>query len=115
MLDAVKAQHPMPLGQHIPTNEANMISCMFPIHPLARTNLPTFLNDNCVLCCEDFTASEKELIVKLHCNHVCHYTVRMTRFSLIPLLFHFTPKVSGKGHKRRASPGIFLCSFTRIN
>lgn len=75
----------MPAGQHIPTNYANMFSCLFPIHPIASTNMPDFLDGICTICQESFKDSAIELIVQLYCDHAHHFTVKLADFSY----FHF--------------------------
>ncbi|KAE9381849.1 hypothetical protein N431DRAFT_393498 [Stipitochalara longipes BDJ] len=73
-LDSLKDTFPTPPRQHIPTNIANMVSCLFPIHPLAITYLPEFLGGSkCIICQEEFAESPNQIIVQLHCDHAHHY------------------------------------------
>ena len=73
--NSLKAQHPMPPGQNIPTNKANMFSSLFPIHPIANTDFPNFkhLSDGCVICIEQFTETPGQIMLQLHCGHLFHF------------------------------------------
>ena len=61
-----------------PSAKANILECLFPVHPVASTDPKRFslaegyIDGNCVVCFEDFTPGY--VFVKLHCNHLFHYT-----------------------------------------
>jgi hypothetical protein len=63
--NSLKAQYPIPPGQHIPTNKANMFSSLFPIHHIANTDFPNFkhLSDGCVICIEQFAETTGQIML----------------------------------------------------
>jgi Ring finger domain len=63
----------MPPNQHIPINKANIMACLFPIHPIASTSI-ALDGESCVICLEDFASDPGQIIAELHCNHIFHYT-----------------------------------------
>jgi Ring finger domain len=76
-INRLKAEFPMPVNQHIPTNKGNMFSCLSPVHPIASTKLPDWLtkyDDKCSICMELWEESPHTFVVELHCGHSAHYT-----------------------------------------
>ncbi|KUJ23978.1 uncharacterized protein LY89DRAFT_712928 [Mollisia scopiformis] len=63
-----------------PSNEANVWSKLFTIHPLATTDPPSaarmggFYEGDCCICQEDYKDEPDKIFMRLHCNHYVHFT-----------------------------------------
>ncbi|KAH7364644.1 hypothetical protein BKA65DRAFT_546515 [Rhexocercosporidium sp. MPI-PUGE-AT-0058] len=77
-----------------PSNEANVYSNLFPIHPLASTAIPV-VNDSipgrmtqddwdagCALCGDEYDVLSRKIIMQTHCNHFFHYSCLRTNWDL---------------------------------
>lgn len=62
-----------------PSNPGNIWSKLFPIHPIASTNLPDKnrlgqYQGSCIICIEEFADTCESVLVRLKCDHWYHFT-----------------------------------------